>query len=122
MKFAGPGRVIVPVGHGRNKHGFAIVPITLVAICEDCGESVGLMGEWCMLKTSVWESAWPGTSQKSSHTNMPMKHFLCIGCVEKRLGRRLTRRDFDMRSKHNRPRPNRQFPMSPRLQRRLGIR
>jgi hypothetical protein len=24
-----------------------------------------------------------------------MKHLLCIGCFEKRLGRRLTRKDFD---------------------------
>jgi hypothetical protein len=52
---------------------------------------------------------------------MPMKHFLCIGCIEKRLGRRLTRTDFAMRSMHNRPgEKRRQFPMSKRLLNRLG--
>jgi hypothetical protein len=80
------------------------------------------MGEWCLLKNSVWESVWPRTGQKSSRTKMPMKHFLCIGCTEQRLGRRLTRHDFDMRSKHNYSRPDRQFPMSRRLRARLGIR
>jgi hypothetical protein len=43
---------------------------------------------------------------KSAHKPMPMKHFLCIGCLEKRLGRRLTRRDFDMRRSHNKPAHN----------------
>jgi hypothetical protein len=113
--FGGPGFVTV-----RHKRGFTIVPITFTAICADCGGSVGGMGEWCMLKKSVWESTWPGTSQKSSRTKMPMKHFLCIGCIEKRISRRLTHRDFDMRSMHNWwPRPRRQFPMSRRLRNRL---
>jgi hypothetical protein len=61
-----------------------------------------------------------GTGQKSVHTKMLMKHFLCVGCIEKRIGRRLTRADFDMRSNHNKPDdPRRQFPMSRRLRSRL---
>jgi hypothetical protein len=51
---------------------------------------------------------------------MPLKYNLSIGCIEKRLGRRLTRADFDLRSKHNDPREKRrQFPMSKRLRDRL---
>ena len=115
--FGGQGTITT-----RTKNGFEITPITLFSRCKDCPRSVGLMGEWCMLRNSVWESVWPGTGQKSSRTKMPMKHFLCIGCIEQRLGRRLTRQDFDMRSKHNYPRPDRQFPMSRRLRGRLGIR
>jgi hypothetical protein len=106
----------------RRKHGRTFMPITALAWCKDCRRNIGGLGEWCLLKNSVWERAWPGTGQKSSCAKMPMKHFLCIGCIEKRIGRRLTRRDFDMRSKHNRPLPNRQFPMSQRLRNRLGLR
>jgi hypothetical protein len=83
--------------------------------------SVGAIGDWCLLKKGVWEQVWPGTSQKSVYDKMPMKHNLCIEHIEKRLGRRLTRKDFDLRSKHNRPNnPRRQFPMSKMLRNRLG--
>jgi hypothetical protein len=118
LLFGGPGTVV-----RRLKRGFRLLhraPVTMVAGCEDCRHSVGLMGEWCLLKNSVWEKAWPGTGQKSVHTKMPMKHFLCVGCIEKRIGRRLMRADFDMRSNHNKPDdPRRQFPMSRRLRSRL---
>jgi hypothetical protein len=81
------------------------------------------MGEWCLLKNQVWEKVWPGTCQKSVHAKMPMRHNLCIGCIEERLGRKLTRADFDMRSRHNRPDyPHRQFSMSRRLLNRLARR
>ena len=62
--------------------------------------------EWYVVRKKVWEQAWPGTSMKSAHAPMAMKHFLCIGCLEKRLGRRLTRRDFDMRRLANNPKRN----------------
>jgi hypothetical protein len=112
----GPGYVACRTG----KHSICFAPITWIAWCADCDGSVGGMGEWCLLKSSVWEKAWPKTGQKSSRAKMPMKHFLCIGCIEKRIGRTLTRADFDMRSKHNKPHPRRQFPMSRRLRNRLG--
>jgi hypothetical protein len=116
MLFGGPGYVTL-----RTKGGFCVAPITLIAVCADCRHSVGGMGEWCLLKNSVWEKAWPRTSQKSCHAKMPMKHLLCIGCTEKRIGRKLTRADFDMRSVHNKPDdPRRQFPMSWRLRDRLA--
>jgi hypothetical protein len=106
----------------QHKHGCMFMPITATAWCKDCRGNIGWMGEWCLLKNSIWEKAWPGTGQKSSSTKMPMKHFLCIGCIEKRIGRRLTRRDFDMRSKHNRTQSDNPHPMSQRLRNRLGFR
>ena len=112
------GRGWITVRNGRT---FSSGPITAFAWCNDCNANVGYMGEWCMLKASVWSKAWPGTAQNSSRAKMPMKHFLCIECVEKRIGRKLTRTDFDMRSKHNKPSPKRQFPMSRRLRNRLGL-
>ena len=117
-KIFGPGYVTQ-----RTKHGFCIMPVTMRAFCADCNSPVGPMGEWCLLKNSVWETAWPGTGQNSVHDPMPMKHNLCIGCVEKRIGRKLSRADFDMRSQHNRENnPRRQFPMSRRMKNRLGRR
>jgi hypothetical protein len=112
----GPGYVTQ-----RTKRGFITGPITGMAWCADCKGNVGWMGEWCLLKNTVWEKVWPGTCQKSVHAKMPMKHNLCIGCIERRIGRRLSRRDFDLRSKHNLPDfSRRQFPMSRRLRNRLG--
>jgi hypothetical protein len=43
----------------------------------------------------VWEQAWPGTYQ-TAHVRQHGKFFLCLACLEKRLGRKLTSRDFDM--------------------------
>src|SRR5262249_38519301 len=96
-----------------------IMPITHLAICKDCKANVGANGEWCMLRNSVWQKVWPGTTQKSIHAKMPMKHNLCIGCIERRLGRRLTWRDFDLRSPHNDIRTKRAGGVSRRLRNRL---
>src|SRR6516165_6922957 len=129
MIFGGPGYITQ-----RTKGGFMVMPITMTAICAECVErhrrgkrpidinlcSVGLKGDWCLLKNRVWEQVWPRTSQKSVYTKMPMKHNLCIEHIEKRIGRRLTRDDFDLRSGHNKPdNKRRQFPMSKRLRNRL---
>jgi hypothetical protein len=126
--FGGPGYYTY-----RHKHGVTVMPITMVAECRDCAKryakqrnvdmfkvSVGLKGDWCLLKRSVWERVWPGTAQKRVNDPMPMKYNLCIEHIEARLGRRLTRADFDLRSAHNRPDDKRrQFPMSKRLRDRL---
>jgi hypothetical protein len=42
-----------------------------------------------MLKHPLWDSIWPNT------WGYPRRgHFLCVGCVETRLGRRLNPSDF----------------------------
>jgi hypothetical protein len=124
--FGGPGTIVQ-----RTKRGLTVSPVTLWAICADCMKgrrnqrdvshaSVGMKGDWCLLKNSVWEQIWPRTSQKSAYAKMPIKYNLCIEHIEKRLGRRLTRKDFDLRSRHNRPNdPTRQFRMSKALRDRL---
>jgi hypothetical protein len=87
----------------KTKRGFVCGPTVMFTYCEDCDGCLGTMGEWFQLKNAVWNQAWPGTAQRTSaKAPLPMKHFLCIGCVEKRLGRKLSRRDFDMRRKINR--------------------
>ena len=69
--------------------------------CADClkGGRHSLCEDYVARK-SVWEAVWPGTYQ-TAHVRQHNKYFLCIGCLEKRLGRRLTRRDIDMRRMRN---------------------
>ena len=56
--------------------------------CADCGcDTSG--SEYYMVRNDVWEQA-------LRHNIRPVEDnvFLCIGCLEKRIGRTLTRRDF----------------------------
>lgn len=74
--------------------------------CLDCGVSTNKIGEHYMLTDKTWYQA------HSSERGM-----LCIGCLEARLGRKLTRNDFND-SHVNRPQPGKFF--SARLANRLG--
>jgi hypothetical protein len=75
-------------------------------LCLDCRVDTGKLGEHYMLKDSTW--------YKLHNSNQGM---ICIGCVEKRLGRKLTRIDFND-SHVNRPSPGKFF--SARLMQRLS--
>lgn len=53
-------------------------------LCGDCAADVYVSGEYCfMLEDAVWHQASPDPTG-----------FLCINCVERRLGRRLKSADF----------------------------
>lgn len=52
--------------------------------CLDCKVDTGKIGEHYMLKDSVWFKV------HSSNVGM-----LCIGCLERRLGRQVTKQDFN---------------------------
>jgi len=57
--------------------------------CTDCGENVARLGEYqFMLQDDVWQQT---VQEKPAEK-------LCVGCLEARLGRRLNRGDFDLRS------------------------
>ena len=51
--------------------------------CLDCGIGTHAAGEYYMCIEAVWLEAHPAD-----------EGMLCVGCVEQRLGRRLTRLDF----------------------------
>jgi hypothetical protein len=53
-----------------------------VGACADCGVDTFSTNEYYMVKDHVWAQAQGGTK------------LLCIGCLEKRIGRTLTRSDF----------------------------
>lgn len=51
-------------------------------ICIDCKVNTSKIGEHYFIKDSIWLSV------------APKKGMLCIGCLEKRLKRKLTKNDF----------------------------
>lgn len=52
--------------------------------CIDCHTNTGEIGEYYMVRKNVWKLANLG----------PDDGMLCIGCLEKRIGRKLTHWDF----------------------------
>jgi hypothetical protein len=63
--------------------------------CHDCTvNTVPLEGEreYYEVLDSIWKAA--GCPGKGQSDNGPGGFFLCIGCLEKRLGRTLTKQDF----------------------------
>jgi hypothetical protein len=67
----------------RNADGMAQKRDDGRFICLDCHDDVLGAGEYYLLRDEVWLKA-----------NPQRQGMLCIGCVEKRLGRRLTPEDF----------------------------
>ena len=53
--------------------------------CMDCGMCTNCNGEYYMVHDEIWYSA---------ITAMDQGHMLCIGCLEQRLGKLLTKDDF----------------------------
>lgn len=56
-----------------------------VFLCMDCGSDTSITDEYYMLKDFVWLKA-----------NPKSRGMLCLSCVEKRLGRPITRKDFKL--------------------------
>lgn len=61
--------------------------------CADCGLGTNTADEYYMVKNEVWEQSWAGR-RKPWHGKIRGQEILCIGCLEERLGRTLTRCDF----------------------------
>jgi hypothetical protein len=79
--------------------------------CDDCGLGTELLKEDYLVTDAVWEQAWVGR-RKWWHLEI-----LCIGCLEARLNRKLTRHDFIIDSPLNDPHT---YRMSERLLNRLN--
>lgn len=72
--------------------------------CTDCGLGTVTAGEWYMVKDDVWEAAWTG--RREPWHELPGQEILCIGCLEKRIGRTLVASDFTDDQINDRPRFN----------------
>src|SRR6516165_8141772 len=67
-------------------------PPVIATQCVDCGLGTYAADEYPhTIKTEVWEQVWVG---RRKSWRAPGTEILCIGCLEDRLGRRLTRADF----------------------------
>jgi hypothetical protein len=60
--------------------------------CADCEVGTHTINEYYMVKDAVWRRAWVGRRQWW-HDRLGLD-MLCIGCLERRLGRTLAQRDF----------------------------
>ncbi len=58
-------------------------------ICLGCKTNTFSIGEHFMLHDDIWRLVNPPTAKNPTSLGM-----LCIGCVEERLGRKLTPKDF----------------------------
>src|SRR5262245_61782900 len=65
----------------------------IVSTCADCSLGTIRIGEWHMVHGDVWEQAWAGR-RKSWQGRVPGTEILCIGCLERRIGRTLVASDF----------------------------
>jgi hypothetical protein len=74
--------------------------------CIDCGINTNRIGEYYVVSDSVWAEAIGNPSPDG------LDGMLCIGCLEKRIGRRLRPCDFERDL----------GPYSPRLNQRMGKR
>lgn len=76
-------------------------------VCLDCKWNTHVIHEYYRVTNEVWLQAVPGNHG-----------MLCVGCLEKRLGRELTPADFelDVPINHNSP----MWPKSDRLMKRMG--
>jgi hypothetical protein len=64
----------------------------IVTACADCGVGTITAHEWYMVNDDVWEQAWRGR-RKWWHA-IEGQEVLCIGCLERRIGRTLVAGDF----------------------------
>ena len=79
------------------------------AFCADCNSKMSHVREYYMVKNHVWEQAWANCYRSPTGDGQ-----LCIGCLERRIGRTLMRHDFN-----DAPANNLDDYMSDRLRNRL---
>jgi len=88
-------------------------------LCKDCGVDVVSIREYCfVLRYDIWSSLCI-SNKLSLWNSISHVRFLCVGCIEKRLGRDLKPSNFDW---INAPINGfRRFVKSTRLKDRMGL-
>jgi hypothetical protein len=96
-----PGHGIALIGMGaianealaRCKLGWFMRLRTALAqtACADCGVDTMAIGDFYAVKDNIWQRAW---ESRRGNYEIPHRQFLCLGCLEDRLGYTLMRDDF----------------------------
>lgn len=86
--------------------------------CADCGVGTWTLGEFYGVKDEVWAQAWAGRL-KPWH-EIDGQQILCIGCLERRIGRTLMACDFTDAPINDLTDPHCSNQMSDRMRDRLG--
>jgi hypothetical protein len=60
-------------------------------LCVDCGVDALALREWYIVHDELWAMAWVG---RIKPWHVPSQQILCVGCLERRIGRQLTADDF----------------------------
>lgn len=63
-------------------------------ICEDCGVNIRTAREMYMVRNRLWEDVVGWRDCTDTEVIGPGRIYLCIGCLEQRMGRLLTADDF----------------------------
>jgi hypothetical protein len=91
----------------KRVHAIHLTPEQLAAYaCNDCGSNVVEIGEFYMLRPEIW----------GAQLGLDRDDNLCIGCLEKRLGREVSLQDMC-----GIPQEPFMKPISVRLTERLGF-
>lgn len=77
-------------GLARSRWWYRVLHPDTFRPCTDCGVNTIWLGESYMVRKDVWDQAWLGAAPQ---TRME-RRILCIGCLEARIGRRLSVDDF----------------------------
>jgi hypothetical protein len=102
-----------------EEEGAFVLSLRGHGLCADClKRGRHYIAEDYVARKPTWEAAWPGTYQ-TARVAQHGKHFLCIACLEKRLDRKLTRDDLDMRRMKNVVRGPGRFHVTAKLRRLL---
>jgi hypothetical protein len=94
-------------GVRRLSHASCVCDAYYMFKCSDCGDCTQCTDEYYMVEDEVWYSAITARSKPA---------ILCIGCLESRLGRLLTKDDFSDAPLNSMP----FWPRSERLSARLN--
>jgi hypothetical protein len=73
-----------------RQHRYWLLRPDASAPCADCGVNTCWLGESYTVHNDVWNQAWVGDAPQTRTE----RRFLCVGCLEARIGRRLAADDF----------------------------
>jgi hypothetical protein len=78
---------------GEGRRAIVMSKLGSASKCADCLVSTSKIHEYYMVTDEIWSLAWSGW-QRPRPPGVGINCMLCVGCLERRIGRTLTRADF----------------------------